>query len=152
MSIALSLHLLAAIIWVGGMFFAHMILRPTAVAQLEPPQRLPLWTGVFNRFFPWVWGAVITLPASGYWIIFGIYGGMGSTPVFVHIMNAIGLVMIALFALLYFGPYQHLRREVAAQNWPEAAKRLDWIRRIVTTNLILGLLTSVVAVAGKYSI
>ncbi|WP_343074980.1 hypothetical protein [sulfur-oxidizing endosymbiont of Gigantopelta aegis] len=50
-SLAFTLHLLSAVIWVGGMFFAHMILRPSAVEQLEPPQRLPLWVAVFGRFF-----------------------------------------------------------------------------------------------------
>ena len=41
MRIALWLHLLATVVWVGGMFFAHVALRP-AVAALPPPVRLPL--------------------------------------------------------------------------------------------------------------
>ena len=32
---ALIVHILAAIVWVGGMFFAHQVLRPAA-AMLEP--------------------------------------------------------------------------------------------------------------------
>ena len=47
MALALALHVIAAVIWVGGMLFAHMMLRPVAAAQLEPPQRLTLWVGVF---------------------------------------------------------------------------------------------------------
>ena len=47
------LHLLAALAWVGGMFFAWMILRPAAVAVLQPPERLRLWLDVFLRFFAW---------------------------------------------------------------------------------------------------
>jgi len=31
-SLVYTLHVLAALIWVGGMFFAWMILRPAAVA------------------------------------------------------------------------------------------------------------------------
>ena len=34
-SFAYTLHVLAALIWVGGMFFAWMILRPAAMAALE---------------------------------------------------------------------------------------------------------------------
>lgn len=30
-----TLHLLAALVWVGGMFFAWMILRPAAMTALE---------------------------------------------------------------------------------------------------------------------
>lgn len=50
-AVAYSLHLLAALIWVGGMFFAWMILRPAAMAALDGPARLKLWVEVFQRFF-----------------------------------------------------------------------------------------------------
>lgn len=150
MSIALSLHALAAVVWVGGMFFAHQVLRPTAAGQLEPPARLPLWVGVFGRFFPWVWVAVLALPATGYWVIFAVYGGFASTPVYVHIMNGTGLLMIAIYLFLFFTAYPALKRAVAAQDWPTGARRLATIRRIVGTNLLLGLVTVVVAVGGRY--
>ena len=58
MAYAKLLHLLSVLIWVGGMFFAYMILRPAAVEVLEPPPRLRLWANVFGRFFPWVWASV----------------------------------------------------------------------------------------------
>jgi len=150
MSVAIALHLIAAIIWVGGMFFAHMVLRPSAVAHLEPPQRLPLWVGCFERFFVWVWAAVIILPLTGYGLIFTWFGGMGHVGTYIHVMAGLGLVMIALFVYLFFVPYPRLRRAVAAGEWPEGAAHLASIRRIVTTNLILGLITSAVAVAGRF--
>ncbi len=53
--VATSLHTVAAVLWVGGIFLAYRVLRPAAMA-LEPPQRLTLWADVFGRFFPWVWG------------------------------------------------------------------------------------------------
>ncbi len=61
--LAISLHLLSATLWVGGMFFAYCILRPIAAIQFEPPQRLTLWSEVFSKFFPWVWAAVILTSA-----------------------------------------------------------------------------------------
>lgn len=150
MSIAVTLHLLAAVIWVGGMFFAHQVLRPVAADRLEPPRRLALWTGCFGRFFPWVWAAVLLLPATGYWIIFAVYGGMGAARVHVHIMNGVGLVMIGLFLYLYIVPYRKLIRSVGEEAWPEGAAHLATIRRIVGTNLVLGLVTIAVAAAGRY--
>ena len=54
MATAISLHVLAAIVWIGGMFFALLVLRPSA-GPLEPPDRLALWRRVFARFFAWVW-------------------------------------------------------------------------------------------------
>ncbi len=150
MSIAVTLHLLAAVIWVGGMFFAHQVLRPVAADLLEPPLRQPLWVGVFGRFFPWVWVAVITIPLTGYWMLFQVFGGMGNVGLYVHIMHALGLVMIAIYFYVYFVPYQGLKRAVAAQVWPEGKGHIDRIRDLVGINMILGLITIAVAAGGRY--
>jgi len=150
LSYAIALHALAALIWVGGMFFAWMVLRPVAAAGLEPAQRLPLWAGCFERFFPWVWGAVVLLPATGYWIIFAVFGGMGGVGVHVHIMNGLAIVMIALFLTLWFVPYRQFRRAVAGADWAAGAKRLGVIRRIIGINLIIGLATVAIASGGRW--
>ena len=85
MIIGLLFHILAAVIWVGGMFFAHQMLRPAAGA-LDPAQRLPLWRRVFSRFFPWVWASIVALLASGYAMIFLGFGGFGHVGLYVHVM------------------------------------------------------------------
>ena len=36
----LLLHILAVVVWIGGMFFAHYCLRPAAAEKLSPEQRL----------------------------------------------------------------------------------------------------------------
>ncbi len=69
MTIAISLHILAAIVWIGGMFFAVMVLRPAA-GELEPKDRLPLWGRTFKKFLPWVWMAILILLITGYWMVF----------------------------------------------------------------------------------
>jgi uncharacterized membrane protein len=139
MKLLYLLHVLATVVWVGGMFFAHQCLRPVTVALLEPPQRLALWNGVFGRFFPWVWAAVVLLILSGQGIILQI-GGMAVVPLHVHVMVGIGYLMAAIFAYIYFVPYRALRRHVAAQTWPDAGAALNRIRGLVGTNLTLGLL------------
>lgn len=131
-------HLLASTIWVGGMFFAHMFLRPAALESLEPPQRLSLWNGVFARFFPWVWGCVITLVLTGQVLVVQL-GGMAAIPVQLHIMTAVGYLMGAIFAYLFFAPYPALKRAVAAADWPAAAAALNRMRVLVAVNLSLGL-------------
>ncbi len=150
MSIAVTLHLLAAVIWVGGMFFAHQVLRPVAADQLEPPLRQPLWVGVFSRFFPWVWVAVITIPVTGYYMLFVVFGGMASAGLYIHIMHGLGLLMIAIYCYVYFVPYQKLKRSVAAQIWPEGKGHIDRIRQLVGINTTLGLITIAVAAGGRY--
>lgn len=133
------LHILATVVWVGGMFFAHQFLRPAALAVLEPPQRLALWRGVFGRFFPWVWGAVIALILSGQ-VLTVQMGGLATVPLHVHVMTGIGYVMAAIYAFIFFVPYALLKRAVAAADWPAAGAALNRIRVLVGTNLGLGLL------------
>ena len=149
MSIAVTLHLLAAVVWVGGMFFAYVCLRPAALI-LEPPQRMPLWAGAFARFFPWVWAAVAVLPATGYWMIFNVFGGMGQSGLYIHLMQGIGIAMIGIFLHVYFAPYRRFRRAVAAADFATAGQQLGQIRRLIAVNLSLGLATLVIASAGKY--
>ena len=150
MAVAISLHLLSAIIWVGGMFFAYMALRPAAARVLEPPHRLSLWGATFQGFFRWVWMAVALLVGTGYWMIFAVFGGMGGVGWHIHVMQLLGWVMIALFVYLYFGPYFALRRAVAEEAWPKAGAQLNIIRRVVAVNLCLGLLLVVIAGGGRY--
>ena len=150
MSIAITLHLLAAVIWVGGMFFAYVALRPVAASLLPPPLRLPLWSQTFARFFPWVWGAVIILPATGYWMILRVLGGFAQVGLFVHLMQVLGLVMIAIFLHLYFAPYRRLNRALAAQDFAAAGTQLGQIRRLIGINLLLGLITVIIAAGGGH--
>lgn len=150
MSAAVALHVLSVVVWVGGMFFAYMALRPVAAALLEPPARLTLWHAVFSRFFPWVWAAIILILGSGYWIIFGVYGGMANTPLFVHVMHGLGLVMMLIFFHVFFAPYRRLAKAVAENRWPDGGKALNQIRILIGINLLIGLITVAVATAGKY--
>lgn len=150
MAIALTLHILCAVVWVGGMFFAYMALRPVAATLLEPPLRLPLWARTFARFFPWVWGAIIVLPATGYWIIASVFEGFANAGWHVHAMQALGWGMILIFLHVYFAPYRRLCRAVAAADWATAGKQLGQIRRLVGINLILGLSTIIIATGGRY--
>ena len=145
MFIAKSLHILAAVIWVGGMFFAYMALRPVAASLLEPPQRLAVWDGVFTKFFFWVWISIITILLSGYHMIFSAFGGFAGAGLHIHLMHGMGLVMMMLFMHVYFAPYKRLKRLVAEGNFPEAAKNLNMIRKLVAINMTIGLLTFIAA-------
>ena len=148
-TIALALHLLTALIWVGGMFFAIMVLR-LAAGELEPPVRAPLWGRVFQKFFPWVWMAVIILPLTGYWMIFAVWGGFANLPIHAHVMHGLGLIMIAVYLHLWFAPYKRFRAALAAEDIPTAGANLNQIRILVTVNLVIGLVNAVVGSTGRY--
>ncbi len=150
MAVAIALHVLSSVLWVGGMFFAYMALRPVAAATLEPPQRLTLWAGVFGRFFPWVWASIVVLLVSGYWIIFLVVGGMKGVGLHVHAMIGMGIIMMLLFMHVFFAPYRRLKRAVATEDWPAGAAELGRIRRIVGINTVLGIAVIVIGAGGRY--
>ncbi len=145
-AIAIAIHVAAAVIWVGGLFFAYVVLRPSALS-LEPPERLQLWAAVFKRFFPWVWMAIIILILSGYWLIFDWFKGFATSPPYVHLMHLIGWVMALLFIYLYHRIYPVFVKAVEQQQWPEGAAALNRIRHVVLINLVLGFILLVLVAA-----
>lgn len=147
MKFMIMLHVLGIVIWVGGMFFAHQILRPVAADRLEPPLRLPLWVGVFKRFFPWVWLCVAVILVSGLLMI-GLLGGMSGAPLHVHAMLGTGIAMMAIFAYVFFVPFARLQRAVLNQDWKAGGASLANIRQLVGINLALGLITIAIATTG----
>jgi uncharacterized membrane protein len=146
---ALIVHILAAVVWVGGMFFAHQVLRPAA-AGLEPAPRLALWSRVLGRFFAWVFAAIVLLLASGYALVAGVYHGFGALPLYINLMQAVGIIMMLIFLHLYFAPWRRFRAAVARQDWAEGGRQLGQIRTIVTVNLVLGLIVVAIGGSGRY--
>ena len=83
-------------------------------------------------------------------MIFRVLGGFSQVGIFVHLMQVLGLVMIAIFLHVYFAPYQRLNRAVAAQDFAAAGTYLGQIRRLIGINLILGLITIATAAWGVH--
>ena len=145
MTLFLLLHVLCVVVWVGGMFFAYMALRPVAASVLEPPQRLTLWAGVFGKFFPWVWASVATILLTGLALLMK----MGGMPHYALAMLVLGVAMMLIFAHVFFSPYKKLKRAVGEQNWQAGAAALAQIRMSIGINLSLGLLTIAVVFIGR---
>ncbi|VVO26981.1 MULTISPECIES: CopD family protein [Pseudomonas] len=144
-SLVYSLHVLAALVWVGGMFFAWMVLRPAAITALEGPARLKLWVEVFQGFFRWVWGAVVLLPVSGVVMLNMNFNGFEHAPRYVQVMMGLFVVMTALFIRIQALLLPELRTAVQAQDWPAGAAVLGRIRRLVGINLLVGLVVVTIA-------
>jgi uncharacterized membrane protein len=147
MILFLAAHILAALFWVGGMAFAYMVLRPAAGA-LEAPARLTLWRDVFARFLPWVGVAIVVLLVSGYAMMFMAYGGFRA-PLYIHVMQGTGILMMLLYLHLFFAPWRRLQKFVQAADWPNAGKQLAMIRKLVAINLALGVITILVGSTGR---
>ncbi|MBT3041522.1 MAG: CopD family protein [Candidatus Thiodiazotropha sp. (ex Codakia orbicularis)] len=150
MSIAMTLHIIGVIIWVGGMFFAHMILRPALNDSLEAPQRLSLLLRVFDGFFPWVWVAVIAILASGFWMLFMFYED--NIGLWLGFMTVVGILMSAIFVFIYAIPYKQIRVARKEDDKPKLVEAVSLIRQLILINLTFGMLVTVVAVVGKYGL
>lgn len=147
-SIAFALHVLSAVVWIGGMFFAYLALRPAA-GFLDPPARFMLWSRTFERFFRFVWIAITLLLASGYFLIFNAFGGFTGLVLHINLMQGIGIIMMLIFAHVYFAPYRRFKRAVVLGDHDEAARKLAQIRRFVAINLTLGIVTIIIATVGR---
>ena len=106
--------------------------------------------------FPWagmatqVPATIVLLLVSGYSMLLLYFGGFAGAPLHIHLMQGTGILMMLLFLHLFFGPWRRFGRAVEREAFPEAAKALDQIRRIVAINLVLGLLTVIVGASGRF--
>jgi uncharacterized membrane protein len=137
----LAVHVLCAVIWVGGMFFAYLVLRPS-LGVLEPVQRIALHTQVFRRFFLVIWHAMPLILLSGFTMLFVFDGGAADAAWNINAMMLVSLVMSAVFVLIIFGPYARFRRTTDRAT---AVASIDRIRKLIGANLVLGIITVVVA-------
>jgi uncharacterized membrane protein len=134
------LHLLFAVLWVGGMFFAFVVLRPSLTA-IDPPQRMLLQTRVHKRFFTVIWYAMPLVLISGFEMLW-MRGGMAYVTWPVHAMLGLGLLMAAVFLAIIFGPYRKFRRTT---DRVRMAASMTTMRNLIGVNLALGLITIIIA-------
>jgi uncharacterized membrane protein len=149
MALLKLVHLLSVVIWIGGMFFAYMVLRPVAAEVLQPPERLQLWDNVFTRFFKYVWSAIFFILVSGLYMMY-LYGSMSAVPGYVHVMLLLGITMLAIFSYVFYAQFKGFTQAVAAKEWLKAGAILATIRKLIATNLSLGIITFAVVEIGRY--
>lgn len=146
------IHVLAIVVWVGGMVFAHFFLRP-AVQFLEPPLRIRLMHGVLKRFFTAVLVVIVLVLGTGLWMIGrvakeSVQAGLEfNMPMDWTIMATLGVVMIAIFGHIRFALFNRLGRAVAASDWPAGGAALASIRTWVAINLAIGVFIIAVTLA-----
>ncbi|MEA3117581.1 MAG: hypothetical protein QOI13_851 [Paraburkholderia sp.] len=145
-NVALFVHLIAVVVWIGGMAFAQFCLRPS-LGDVSPQLRLPLIEAVFGRFFGLVGAAVIAILLSGGFLLTRFGGGHAPWPL--NLMAALGVVMILIFGHLRFAIFPRIRRAVQAQKWPDGARAVNTMRRLVLTNLVIGVVTIGVAIYSR---
>ncbi len=143
-----AIHGMAAVAWVGGIFFAFMALRPAATVALEPSLRPALWQAAYRHFFPWVWVMIALLLITGYSDLYMRFGGFTADALYLKLMHGIGLLMVVLFAYLYFGLYRRLTHTLANGDITVAGAVMKKMRPVMAINLSLGMLITEIGIAG----
>lgn len=140
--LVLAVHLLGMAAWVGGMAYTLFVLRPS-LGLLDGTQRTSVHLQTLKRFFRLVWHVMPLVLVSGWAMEIFREGGFAGADWHINVMQGIGLAMAALFAAIYFGPFQKARRALRPQ--PATFER---IRSLVSINLALGVVVVVVASLG----
>lgn len=143
----LAAHIMGAAIWVGGIVFVFSVLRPS-LAVLDVPARLVMNAEVHRRFFQVLWSVMPIVLASGYAMLFGVYGGFRGVSWSVHVMHLTGLLMSVLFLAIFFGPFRAVRAAARTGDLAAGAAAMRRLRQLALLNLFLGMITIVVAVVG----
>ena len=141
-------HVLGVVVWIGGMFVLHFAVRPSAARLQEPSVRLTFLSSTLGRFMSWAALAIIVLLASGLAMIL-IGGGFKNAHLSVHLMLAVGLVMMLLYLHIRFAPFRRMRAAVMAADWAAAGANLNVVRKMVLINLVLGFITIAIATIGR---
>jgi uncharacterized membrane protein len=138
------IHVLSIIVWIGGMVYTLMFLRPSVVS-LEPPLRVKLMHDVLGRFFKAVLLLSSVAVLSGFWMVGRVAkqavqaGASYTWPTAWVVMAVLGVIMFLIFAHIRFALYKRLQRAVAAADWPSGGVALEQIRLWVSVNLVVGI-------------
>ncbi|MEN3027736.1 MAG: hypothetical protein ABDH29_00570 [Aquificaceae bacterium] len=121
----LFLHLLFAMVWIGGMVYSLLFLRPSLKELAQEEQRQRFLKSVFSRFFSAVWLSLLVLFLTGMGLWHGYRKDFSENPLF-HAKLFLFALMTLVFVYLYFFLFRR--------------GKLSQVPNLVAVNLILGLL------------
>lgn len=145
------LHMLATIVWVGGLALMALVVWPGARAVLGPgPKLADLFSRLQHRFAPWAWGSLAVLIVTGLTQMAGNENYDGLLQVTNAWAMAILLKHVAIGGMVLIGVYQQwsvqpaLVRLATLQAHGREAPGLDELRRsevrLTRLNLACGVL------------
>jgi len=117
LKVALFLHIISAIFWIGGMLFLTLVVAPFLKSIPDPREKSKIYQFVGKTYRFWGWIAIILLLVTGPVILATLYGispgeiiptAASGTP-FGNAL-AVKLILVALIVLsslshdFYFGP------------------------------------------------
>ncbi len=150
LSISYWLHMLATVLWIGGLAALSIIVLPAARKVLDPEAFAELLVGMQKRLDPLGWFSVIVLLASGmlqmssspnYDGVLSIQGVWAGSILIKHIIFGL---MVLTSGYITWGLMPALRRaallKARGKEDPKAQSLQDREAFIIRLNLILGIL------------
>jgi uncharacterized membrane protein len=129
-----AIHLLCVVLWVGGMAFLLVTLRPS-MAAIDPAARLVLQGAVFRRFFRLVWQIMPMAIVSGLLLLILSYSHQ-ALPWEVMVMQTGGVLMAAIFIGMVLVPNKRFQAKLA--DGTATAADVAPIRRLIWLSLGIG--------------
>ncbi len=147
---ARALHVLAVVLWIGGVAFVTAVLLPAVRRQVPAPQRLAFFDRIERRFAWQARATTLLAGASGFWMThrFGLWARFADASFWW--MHAMVLVW-ALFTLMLF-----VLEPLVLHRWLEARHARDpegtfaLVQRLHWLLLAASLVTVVGATAGSH--
>lgn len=104
------LHLMAAVIWAGGMICTSLVVQPALRRELEPAARLAVYREIGRRFNGVLWATWGMLLGTGLWKLWGLratpsvfFGPFGRI-LAVKVLMVSGMAVLSLLHTYRWGP------------------------------------------------
>jgi uncharacterized membrane protein len=151
-TIARSLHVLAVVLWIGGVGFVTTVLLPALCRLPDPAQRTAMFGFVERHFSAQVRLSVILVGLSGLYMLIRLDAWNRFTSLTYWWMHAMVLTWLAFATMLFVLEPLVLHRRFAerAKDNPDATLRM--IQRFHVILLALSVLTILGAVAGSHGL
>lgn len=150
-SAAVALHVMAAFVWLGGMFYASVAVALTTGSQ-QPLASAGHLARELRRFFPVLCLCAALLLVSSLYLVFGGFRGPHHAPAFVNLMLLRDLFMVFLVLLAWLVAYPRLRRGLEQENPRLVRGGLYRMLLVGLINLVLGTIVFFVVMTGSFSL
>lgn len=149
LGLVLAIHILAVIVWLGGMFFLTVVLD-TGASLPDRSAALSSWERALSRFLPWGLLSLGMILATGVTLVFSVFGGYAHIPNIHRVNMLIGIPAIALFVYLCVLPWRRLRRAAFVHDTATVEKTMGQAKILLAIILTLGLLAAFTSAVGRY--
>lgn len=148
--LARAIHVLAVLLWIGGLAFVTTVATPLVRHSQSPARRMAAFHGFEQRFAPQVRIWVLLAGASGFWMVYRAdMWSRFTEPRFWWMHAMVGLWAVFMTTLFVIEPLV-LRRRPKQPADPVA--NFDRLERMHCLLLAVAIITLLGAVAGSHGL